>query len=30
MSCIIRIRASAKPADFFDEVVPDEGLELNG
>lgn len=30
MSCIIRIRASAKPADFFDEVVPEEGLELNG
>ncbi|WP_346833984.1 hypothetical protein ABDZ23_11940 [Pseudomonas koreensis] len=30
MNSFIRIRASAKPADFFDEVIPDEGYELNG
>lgn len=30
MNSFIRIRASAKPADFFDEVIPDEGHELNG
>ncbi|WP_116826791.1 hypothetical protein [Pseudomonas syringae] len=30
MNSFIRIRASSKPADFFDEVIPDEGYELNG
>ena len=28
MSCCIRIRACSKPADFFDEIIPDEGLQL--
>lgn len=30
MNSFIRIRASAKPADFFDEVIPEDGCELNG
>lgn len=30
MSCCIRIRACSKPADFFDEIIPEEGLQLNG
>ena len=30
MSSCIRIRASANPADFFDEIIPEEGLEFNG